>query len=513
MKPYLFDRHREDDTGVGRRRWLLSGVLGGAACVVAGLAFILFSPLPATPVAQAVTVGRGIIDYRLEQAQVDLSTVPAMVAEMGPGRLGSGWTRVMVHWATMQPDAPGAASTVDTDGDGYSDAYVAQLTAIVDQLHAAGMKVILTPVDTPEWAEDQSAWAHPPAGYDKDKYYPLYAPNMNGETVAKTQFGDLGKFLAGKFAGEADYFECWNEPNQGLYLYPQTPASATNGGAAIYLEMLKTWYAGVKAGNPDAVVIGGATAPRGRGDAVSTPPQAFARYLKDNGAAAYMDAYSHHPYTPGGSTRVKPGQPPNNPARCVTLGNLKQLTSLFPGMPFYLTEFGYNTQYSRWFGVTVSEADQARYMRQAYAYVRRYPQVKALLWFLVDDWNPTDSPTDKAGQGVYMGVRTYTGVRKPAWYAFAGDNRVTLAAPASAKAGASFTVSGTLTYRSPAAPESQVVTLQWRSPSGKAWHSLAVIHTAADGTYSGTARQRKTRVYRVIWGGVCESAASTVKTP
>ena len=122
-----------------------------------------------------------------------------------------------------------------------------------------------------------------------------------------------------------------------------------------------------------------------------------------------MDAYSHHPYTPGGSTRVKPGQLPNNPARCVTLGNLGQLTRLFPSKPFYLTEFGYNTQYCRWFGVTVSKADQARYLREAYSYARRYRQVKALLWFLVDDWNPTASPTDKAGDGVYMGVRTVHG--------------------------------------------------------------------------------------------------------
>ena len=331
--------------------------------------------------------------------------------------------------------------------------------------------------------------------------------------TVKQQFGALGEFLAGRFQGKARYFECWNEPNQGFYLYPQEPASARSGGGATYLKMLKAWYAGVKRGSSTAVVIGGATAPRGRGDLVSTPPQAFARYLKANGAAAYMDAYSHHPYTPGGSTQVKPGQPPNNPDRCVTLGNLGQLTSLFPSKPFYLTEFGYNTQYCRWFGVTVSKADQARYLREAYSYARRYRQVKALLWFLVDDWNPTGSPTDKAGDGVYMGVRTYEGVRKPSWYAFAGGNRLTLVAPAAARSGASFTLSGALTYRSPEAPVSQTLTLQWRQRSGTAWRSLGAVRTAADGTYSREVTQSRTRVYRVVWGGVCESAARTVKTP
>ena len=505
----------EREAEVKRPRSLLkTGIAAAAGLVVAavGLAFILLSPLPTTPVAQAAVVGRGIIDYRLEQSAVDLTTVPAMVAEMGPSGLRAGWTRVMVHWATMQPVAPGTSFAADANGDGYSDAYVNQLTAVVDQLHAAGIRVILTPLDTPKWASDRSVWAHPPAGYQKGKYYPFYAPDMSNLTV-QGQFGALGTFLAKRFAGKAGYLECWNEPNQGFYLYPQTPASATDGGGATYLKMLMTWYKGVKKGSSSAVVIGGATAPRGRGDIGSTPPQAFARYLKEHGAANYMDAYSHHPYTPGGSTNILPGQQPNNPARCVTLGNLGQLTRLFPTKPFYLTEFGYNTQYSRWFGVTVSKADQASYLRQAYSFVRRYPQVKALLWFLVDDWNPTGSPADKAGNGIYMGVRTYKGVRKPSWYAFAGGNTLALAAPGSAKAGASFNVSGKLTYHSPGAPSRQVVTLQWRAPSGSSWKSLASIRTAADGSYSRALTQSGTRVYRVVWSGVCESAARTVKTP
>ena len=163
-----------------RGRWaaLIAG-LAGAACAVAGLAFILFAPLPgAAEQAQAATLGRGIIDYRLEQSQVDLAAVPALVAEMGPERLRAGWTRVMVHWATLQPQAPGTPYEADADGDGYSDAYVAQLTAIVDALHSAGISVILTPLDTPKWASDKEWWQRPPGGYEKGKYYPFYAPDM-----------------------------------------------------------------------------------------------------------------------------------------------------------------------------------------------------------------------------------------------------------------------------------------------------------------------------------------------
>jgi hypothetical protein len=403
-----------------RRRKLALALAAGAgvACAVAGLLFLLLASPPGAPkTSHKESLGRGIIDYRLEEAIVDLGAVPGLVNEMGPTGLGSGWTRVLVHWNALQPTAPAVADPADADHDGYADAYLKQLDTIVGRLRdPGGMDIILTMVDVPKWASDRSAWNSPSPGYAKGEYQPFYAPDMSSLTV-QGQFRALGAFLAKRYEGKAQYFECWNEPNLGTYLYPQTPVSATNGGAQTYLEMLKLWYAGVKSGSGDAVVIGGTTGPRGRGDAGSTPPQAFARYLKDHGASRYMDAYSHHPYTPGGSTRISPGQLPNNPLRCVTLGNLGQLTKLFPDKPFYLTEYGYNTEYSRWFGVTVSEATQAQYLRQAFSYTAaHYPQVKALLWFLVDDWRPEGQPHD---MGVYMGVRTADGKPKPSWYAFA----------------------------------------------------------------------------------------------
>jgi hypothetical protein len=502
-----------------RRPRALRAIVGaciGLVCAVAGLAYILFAPLPGTAsVAVARPLGRGIVDYRLEQAGVDTAQIPTLVAEVAdPDKLGASWTRVLVHWSALQPTEPTGSEV--SDAERYDAAYLARLDAIMGALSAKGVSVVLTPLDVPRWASDRSLWSSPPPGYKADTYYSFYAPDVEDATVG-AQFKKLGQFLAERYsaaayAGKVRYFECWNEPNQGTYLYPQRPVSATNGGAAVYLKMLKLWAAGVRAGDPDAVVIAGATAPRGRGDAVSTPPQAFARYLKEHGATAYMDAYSHHPYTPGGSTRVQPGQMPNNPDRCVTLGNLSRLTSLFPTKPFYLTEYGYNTQYTIWFGVTVSPADQARYLREAYAYTAsRYKQVKALLWFLVDDM---PAPAGSSAQyGVYMGVRTADGVRKPSWYAFAGGNKLTLTAPASTKAGARFTVSGVLTHKPAAGDAAETLTLQARTSSGAAWKKVASVKTdPATGAFSRTVQQSRTKLYRVVWGGVCESPARTVKT-
>ena len=127
-------------------------------------------------------------------------------------------------------------------------------------------------------------------------------------------------------------------------------------------------------------MIAGATAPRGGDDAYSTTPQAFAKSIKAGGGAKSCDGYSHHPYVPRGTRNISPAAKPNNPRTAVTLGNLSELTRLFPTKPFYLTEYGYGTHDSRYFGCTVSEATQADYLKQAYALAAKNKQVKVLLW-------------------------------------------------------------------------------------------------------------------------------------
>ena len=99
----------------------------------------------------------------------------------------------------------------------------------------------------------------------------------------------------------------------------------------------------------------------------------------------------------------------------MTLYNLRTLLRLFPGKPFYLTEYGYNTRPNLIFGLFVDEAVQARYLTAAYRYAARYPQVKLLVWFLVRDVKPGSGA---ANLGVYTGLRRPDGSRKPAWYAF-----------------------------------------------------------------------------------------------
>ena len=127
-------------------------------------------------------------------------------------------------------------------------------------------------------------------------------------------------------------------------MYPQRTANDAYFAARTYLRMLKAFHAGVQRGDPDVRVVAGATAPIGLNDSLRTSPQRFARFLKGHGAGAYFDVYSHHPYTPGGTVNSAPDGRPNDPSTTVTLYNLRTLLRLFPSKPFYLTEYGYNTE-------------------------------------------------------------------------------------------------------------------------------------------------------------------------
>jgi hypothetical protein len=447
--------------------------------------------------SRAFGVDRGIVDNRLETLwPVDLETVPAVVEEMGSGRLGARWSRILVHWTRLQPSAPGVIDVGDLDGDGYDDQYVMELKTIVGALTANGMKVILTPMDTPEWASDRKVW--------KGGYASNYPPAM-GDPLVRGQFGRMAAFLAGGFGDRARYLEVWNEPNMGGALYPQTRPGDADFAARVYLAMLKTFSAAAKSANPRAVVIAGATAPRGGNDEDSTSPQRFARYLRDQRAQRYFDAYSHHVYP-----WQRPAAKAPDLRRAVALGNLSALLGLFPGKPFYVTEFGYATRQPSLLGCPVSQTLQAAYLTQAYEFLARtYPRVKAMLWFMVQDLGPAPGRI-----GAYMGLRTTGGTRKPAWFAFATGNTLTAKASRPDGAAGSLVISGSLDSRALGRLAGKMLELQRLGPGGAAWTRVSGASTARDGSYAlrvrlpaGTAR------YRVVWKGVCMSRVIRVTTP
>ena len=355
-----------------------------------------FASASAAPPARALD--KGLCEPRLDDPSAGAAARGALIQEIGPG-LHARWVRLVADWSRLEPQR-GA----------YVPAEVQRLDDLVDGLHARGVKVMFTTCSLPAWASDQYWWAHPPAGFPEG-YQPFYPIRDD----ALTDYARLGEFLAKHFRGRVQALECWNEPNLWPFLYPQRTPTDGYFAARVYLRMLKAFHAGVTRAGTGVRVVAGATAPVGLNDRMRTSPQRFARFLKRQHAGRYFDVYSHHPYTPGGSFLLRPDQPPNDPTTTVTLYNLGTLLRLFPGKPFYLTEYGYGTRYSQGLGLTVTRKQQAAYLRRAYALARSYKQVRMLLWFLLYDLRPSGQPAE---MGWYTGLRDAAGGRKPAWYAF-----------------------------------------------------------------------------------------------
>ena len=183
-------RDRRSGSTAARRAGAVLVLL--VACATVFLA--LECPRPASALAQ-----KGIVDHRLESWWgVPLADVDSLAHELGPEKLDAKWTRVLVHWGKLQPEAPGVAFAGDADGDGYDDAYVAELRRSSTALHANGVRVDhRRPTEVPKWASDRGLWRSRPWPTYPKGYSPIYAMDVCDPVVLQ-QFQGLGAFLASR---------------------------------------------------------------------------------------------------------------------------------------------------------------------------------------------------------------------------------------------------------------------------------------------------------------------------
>ena len=426
---------------------------------------------------------KGLFDSGLNDSRNDSAPRRSAVEDLRS--LGVRWVRVSANWRALEPQA-----------EVYDQSEIQRLDGLVQDIDAAGARVMLGVCSMPDWAKDSSFAGDPGS-----------AGSIRADAL--DNLSRLGEMLASHFGDRVRDIECWNEPNLWACIYPQRTANDPNFGARTYLRMLKALHKGVQRGDARVRVIAGATAPIGLNDRLRTSPQRFARFLKENGAQAYFEVYAHHPYTPGGTVNQAPDGRPNDPSTTVTLYNLRTLLRLFPSKPFYLTEYAYNTSPSSSFGgFSISEAKQAQYLRTAYTYVRRYKQVKVLMWFEIHDRPPLDSPADR---GSYTGLRRSSGTRKPSWFVYAGGNRVSLLAPFHARQGSRITLQGRVTCASIGGVPSSKLTVLGRRLGTTRWYAQATVVAGADGRYTVRLPFRYAAQYRVKWSVVRTSIVRTVR--
>jgi hypothetical protein len=285
-------------------------------------------------------------------------------------------------WSTIAPTRPG------NPANGDDPAYVlSDLDQLVAQASKDGLRVYVTIVGTPKWAN----------GGQTPNHMPKHLSDLT----------TFARMLANRYDGQHGHgavsmWSCWNEPNLQLFLTPQYSGTKIVS-PSLYAKLFKAVYAGVHAGNPSAAVAIGETSPEGRdkptsqsGQGQSVAPATFARLLAKTKGLKFS-AWAQHPYpTAINGKALGKARYPNVP-----LTNLprfeKDLAKWFHrGVPIWITEYGHQTRPEQPHGV--SYAQQAAYAKQALNYAKHDQDVQMFIWFTFRDsaTNPWSSGLEKA---------------------------------------------------------------------------------------------------------------------
>jgi hypothetical protein len=279
--------------------------------------------------------------------------------------------RTIADWRALAPTRPAVA------GDSFDPAYkFSDLDELVRNAQRQGIQVMITIWGSPRWSN-----------------------GGNGPNIAPTSPSDLmefGRAISDRYSGRhAGYpyvgrYSIWNEPNLAIFLAPQFDRKGVITSPRTYAALYRAGYAGIKRGNPTALVAIGETSNQGRdhpslgAGADSVAPGTFARLLALEPGLRF-DAYATHPYP------TRPNSPPTEKVRWpnVTLSQLPRFEESLDrwfgrrGIPLWVTEYGYQTKPGDAYGVT--EAQQARYLSQAMSQLMADARVRMFIWFIFRD--------------------------------------------------------------------------------------------------------------------------------
>ena len=457
------------------------------------LAAAAMTPLMAT-LAEAAPVNSPIAAIQDDRLGLDQGNMPAeRFAQLA--KLGARLTRVDLHWDRVATRKPvNAANPADPAYDwSWYDKVVAASTA-------ANIPILFTVFGTPTWAGDPTVPATESTANGSFTFGPDSRRPQNAE-----DFGAFGRAVALRYGPLGVHrYEAWNEPNIPLFFRPQF---AQDGGAwknvsvAAYSKLAKSFYENVKAVDPAAVIAGGVTAPSGDRCPGSCPtsslgrtaPVDFVTELGKVGNQPPMDAIAHHPY----ALRLPP-KTTFAGAAYVDLYNLNFLykaadATYLKGKPFWLTEFGFNTEKTANFDkLVVSPKQQATLLSDTYLRLRLDPRIQLASWYFLQD-----NPNWKSG------LVDLNGQEKPAAQSFAFPVASTLvgkrkrnflilgqARPAAAATKVTIerkvagryrpfrtlttTADGSFALVGPLAAKAQVMHAVWASPSGARYVSAAL---------------------------------------
>jgi len=273
----------------------------------------------------------------------------------------------------------------------------ANLGRMLDQARKDGIEPVLYVNGFPSWSngDRDSSWApQNPQDY------------ANFMAAAVRRYPQVRRWIV------------FSEPSNYVNFRPQ----GDDGKRAprLYARLLDASYSAMHAARRNVVVIGGNVHPAGFNDETTTAPDTFLENMVlPDGRRPRLDMFGINPYT---ERPLNMGLP-HLPHR-VDFDDLdwlvRQLDRDYPGKRtrLFVDEFGWNTEHSAggWLYV-VSRRKQAASLPLAFRLAARLGRIDTMCWFEL-----YDSPPEKRGDQWWnwtSGLRTFPGVRKPSWAAFA----------------------------------------------------------------------------------------------
>ena len=283
---------------------------------------------------------------------------------------GFQWVRFQVRWESLEP-RPGEWDFRPID-------------RVLPVYEAAGLSILASVVAAPEWARAADG----------------------GIVADPATFREAMRRLASRYRGRIHAWEIWNEQNLAHELHGPVRVEP-------YCTVLRAGYEGVKAGDPEALVVFGGLTPTGVNDpAIAMDDVAYleAFYALDGGSCTrYFDVLGAHANAtlnpPDTLWPERPGPGPgwrDHPS--FYFRRVEQLRAVMERhgdrRPVWITEFGWTTNnpapgYE--YGQYVSEEQQAEYLVRAFEIARtRWPWVTGMfVWNL--NFSTIVGPEDEKG--------------------------------------------------------------------------------------------------------------------
>jgi hypothetical protein len=312
--------------------------------------------------------------------------------------LGVGWVKVQVSWKIYQPEP-----------NRFDDFRFEELDGLIAAAAENDIKVLLGVAKAPEWSRPTTELDGPPGDY--------------------AFFESFMSTLATRYRGRVAAYELWNEANL------QREWNGAPLSAASLVELVRAGAAGVRAADPEAILISGAPATTGINDGiVAIDDRQYLGQMVAAGVAGVVDAVGAHPYgwaNPPDSSAYT-GTPATSSHNdhpsfyfADTLADYRQiLDGAGHGQtPIWVTEFGWGSYdglesqppAGLEYMAEVNETQQAIYTRRAFEIAQDLPNVGPLIL-----WNLNFGPTFGAGyaESSYSLLRP-DGARRPIFEALA----------------------------------------------------------------------------------------------